>query len=160
MRPITHIVIHCSASPNGDGRVTIDEITKWHLARGFRKVGYHYVIHADGMLYAGRGLAEIGAHVEGSNAFSIGICMVGTDHFSLEQWTTLRDLVLNLQAQFQAARVLGHRDFSPDKDGDGVIEPWEWLKICPGFDVAAWRNKGMDPQWNPQHLLPAATALA
>ena len=23
-------------------------------------------------------------------------------------------------------------------DGDGIIEPNEWLKTCPGFDVAAW----------------------
>lgn len=158
MRPITHIVIHCAASQNGDGRTTIETIDAAHRAKGWRKVGYHYVIHVDGLLYAGRELAEIGAHVAGSNARSIGICMVGTDRFSVEQWTTLRDLVRNLQAQFQAARVVGHRDFSPDLDGDGLIEPWEHFKLCPGFEVSEWRLAGMDPMWNPNHLTAGAVA--
>lgn len=158
MRPITQIVIHCSASVNGDARVTRDEIERWHKLRGFRAIGYHYVIHVDGTLHLGRPLEEVGAHVAGSNAYSIGICMVGTDRFSLEQWSTLRDLIVRLQERFQAARVVGHRDLSPDLDGDHVVEPWEWLKICPGFDVAAWRKAGMAAQWDPAHLTHSATA--
>ena len=31
--------------------------------------------------------------------------------------------------------VLGHRDTSPDLDGDGIVEPEEWTKMCPCFDV-------------------------
>jgi hypothetical protein len=30
---------------------------------------------------------------------------------------------------------MGHRDLSPDLDGNGHIEPDEWMKQCPGFDV-------------------------
>jgi len=157
MRPITAIVIHCSASRNGDARVTADEISRWHREKGWRAIGYHYVIHVDGALYAGRPLAEAGAHVAGNNAWSLGICLVGTDRFSTAQWETLRDLVRNLQGQFQAARVVGHRDYSPDLNGDGIIDPWEHFKQCPGFDVAEWRLSGMDPMWNPNHLLQGAT---
>jgi N-acetylmuramoyl-L-alanine amidase len=32
--------------------------------------------------------------------------------------------------------VKGHRDWSPDLDGDGVIEKHEWLKDCPCFEVS------------------------
>ena len=31
--------------------------------------------------------------------------------------------------------ILGHRDFSNDKDGSGVIESWERIKECPCFDA-------------------------
>jgi N-acetylmuramoyl-L-alanine amidase len=31
--------------------------------------------------------------------------------------------------------VKGHRDWSPDLDGDGEIEQNEWLKDCPCFNV-------------------------
>lgn len=155
MRAIDAIVIHCSASLNGDTRITRDVIDRWHREKNWSGVGYHYVIHADGELVEGRPLEKAGAHVAGSNAKSIGICMVGTDRFSEAQWVTLRDLVATLQMRFPAAKVLGHRDYSPDKDGDGVIEPWEWLKTCPGFSVDEWRLAGMDPRWNSAHLLEA-----
>jgi N-acetylmuramoyl-L-alanine amidase len=31
--------------------------------------------------------------------------------------------------------VCGHRDLSPDLNGDGEIEPEEWIKACPCFEV-------------------------
>src|SRR5688572_3246568 len=135
MRLILGIVIHCSASANGDGRVGRHTIDGWHRARGWRKIGYHYVIEVDGTVEIGRELEEIGAHVEGFNSRTIGICMVGTDKFTPHQWSSLATLVKDLNQRFPAATVMGHRDYSPDKDGDGVVEKWEWLKICPGFDV-------------------------
>jgi len=160
MRDIKHIVIHCSASRNGDASVNAQAIDRWHRERGWHGIGYHYVIHVDGTLAKGRPLERIGAHVAGQNATSIGICMVGTDRFSVEQWEMLRGLCLDLQAEFPGAVILGHRDFSPDQDGDGVIEPWEWFKLCPGFDVAAWRLSGMDPYWDVKHLMPDPAAAA
>lgn len=144
MREITHIVIHCSATKEGQD-VTIEEIAKWHRARGFKRVGYHYVIRLDGRVENGRGLQEVGAHVQGHNANSIGICYVGgldakgkpKDTRTEAQRKALRDLVKGLVCQYPNAIVCGHRDLSPDKDGDGVVEPHEWLKACPCFDVGA-----------------------
>lgn len=153
MRQIKNIVIHCSASPNGRP-VTIEDIDQWHRQRGFvrrhaggirpelKSVGYHHVIEVDGNIEPGRSHGEIGAHVQGSNANSIGICMIGTDKFTPEQWQALADLVQELRVTYPSAAVLGHRDFSPDKNGDGVIDEWEWTKICPGFDVRAWLDAG------------------
>ena len=145
MREIRHIIIHCSASANGDGRVTREVIDGWHRQRGWNGIGYHFVLHVDGTLHAGRPVEQIGAHVEGQNSSSIGICMVGTDKFTPAQWEGLARLVSSLQERFPAADILGHRDYSPDLNGDGIIQPREWTKICPGFDVRTWLGGGMEP---------------
>lgn len=143
MRDINLIVIHCSATKEGQ-HVTIEDIAKWHRARGFKRIGYHYVITIDGTVEYGRGLHEVGAHAQGHNANSIGICYVGgldakgkpKDTRTDEQKKALRDLIQGLLCRWPKARVCGHRDLSPDKNGNGVVEPHEWLKACPCFDVA------------------------
>lgn len=157
-REIRHIVIHCAASPTGEW-ITREMIDQWHAKRDFNRrsawiarwnpglehIGYHFVIYNNGAVETGRHEDEIGAHVAGSNAHSLGICMVGTDRFTPEQWDALAQLVAEIDARYPGAGVLGHRDYSPDLDGDGVIEPWEFLKTCPGFDVRQWRAGGMRP---------------
>lgn len=172
-RNITDIVIHCSASPNGvslarDGHGAAETIDEWHRLRGFRRaawrlrlhpghghIGYHRVIDVDGKRESGRDLDEVGAHVLGHNATSIGICLVGTDRYTLAQWRELGSLVDELLALWPRARVCGHRDFSPDRNGDGRITRNEWIKVCPGFDVATWRKGG----WRavPDHVFDPPT---
>lgn len=164
MRPIDLLVIHCTASRNGRLK-PLEEIRKEHRARGFSDVGYHYVIQADGSLLNGRPEEQIGAHaaVKGHayNKTSIGVCLVGgllpngsakadSGQFRQAQWDTLRVLVRDLITRYPGARVLGHRDLSPDLDGDGQVEPCEWIKLCPTFDVSAWMAAGMVPA--PQHI--------
>lgn len=158
MRAIRNIVIHCSASPNGRD-VSVEEIDRWHAARGFNRrpaaieanrpnlkhIGYHHVIEIDGTMRFGRAHIEIGAHVAGSNADSIGICMIGTDKFTAAQWASLAQLHTDLSDRYVSAIWLGHRDFSPDLNGDGIIQPQEWLKTCPGFDVNEWLRRGRMP---------------
>lgn len=142
MREIKHIIIHCSATPEGRD-IDIKWIERSHIKRGFKRVGYHYVIKLDGTIEEGRGLNEVGAHVEGFNAHSIGICYVGgldekgrpKDTRTPAQKNVLRGLVQSLICQFPGVSLCGHRDLSPDRDGDGVIEKHEWMKACPSFDV-------------------------
>ena len=76
MRDVNKIIIHCSATQEGKeiSAATIDE---WHKARGWRGIGYHYVIGLDGMIEYGRPITETGAHVKGHNKGSIGICYIG-----------------------------------------------------------------------------------
>lgn len=150
-RAIDAIVIHCSATPNGRWTTALD-IDKWHDDRGFERgtawrarwnpdlkaIGYHFIIYTNGATATGRHLDETGAHAGGHNKRSIGICMIGTDKYTMAQWRELDALVAKLRARYPAAKILGHRDLSPDLDGDGIIEKHEWLKTCPGFDVAAW----------------------
>jgi N-acetylmuramoyl-L-alanine amidase len=139
------IVIHCSATrPAQD--TGVGEITHWHIQRGFDTVGYHYVIRRNGELETGRPETAVGAHVRGHNANSLGICLAGginvhdkpENNFTAEQFATLKRLLAQLKERYPNARVLGHRDLSPDKDGDGRLTPNEFIKACPSFDVAQW----------------------
>lgn len=153
MRLVTDIVIHCSATPNGDGRFKLENLDRMHRERGWTRIGYHKVIEVDGTVRDGRGLEEVGAHVAGNNARSVGVCVVGTDRFTGAQWEALADVIGALKARYPGALIFGHRDYSPDLNGDGIIDPWEFFKTCPGFDVRAWLLSGMDPLWNPRHVV-------
>jgi N-acetyl-anhydromuramyl-L-alanine amidase AmpD len=151
MRSINLIVIHCSATPNGRP-VTVEEVTAWHQARGFKTIGYHYLIGIDGTVNMGRPEEEMGAHAQGFNANSIGIALVGgtggqdkhnPGMYSQAQWDALQTLVQDLQSRYPGSGVCGHRDLSPDLNGDGIVEPDEWIKLCPSFEVSAWTAGGM-----------------
>jgi N-acetyl-anhydromuramyl-L-alanine amidase AmpD len=142
---VKYIVIHCSATgPTTDIGVT--EIERWHRERGFLRIGYHFVIRRDGTVERGRPLNMPGAHAVGFNNNSVAVCWVGgvdaqskvRDNRTREQIDTLRLVVTALTRQFPGAQVVGHRDLSPDRNGDGVISPNEWLKGCPSFDVKKW----------------------
>ena len=143
MRNINRIVIHCSATPEGRD-VTVEEIRGWHKARGFKDIGYHYVIDASGELHKGRAVELAGAHAQGYNAESIGICYVGglervtnkpMDTRTQAQQNTLSMLVNFLRLIYPIKHIDGHRDLSVDLNGDGVITPKEWMKSCPCFEV-------------------------
>ena len=76
MRKITKIIIHCAATPEGKD-FTVQQIDQWHRQRGFRCIGYHFVIYRDGSIHKGRPIEQAGAHTSGHNAHSIGICLIG-----------------------------------------------------------------------------------
>ena len=141
-RRIDLIVIHCSAT-RATQRYTVDDCRRDHRARGFADIGYHYYITRDGVVHAGRALYTVGAHATGYNAHSIGICYEGgldafgnpSDTRTTEQRMVLRLLVEQLKQRFPTAQVCGHRDLSPDTNGNGVVESQEWLKQCPCLDV-------------------------
>ena len=149
-RQTRYITIHCSATkPTMD--IGADEIDQWHRNRGFNEIGYHAVIRRDGEIEFGRHFDVSGAHVKGHNFQSVGVCMVGgidqkgdpEDNFTDLQYESLYYVVEMLTRAYPNAEVLGHRDLSPDVDGDGVVERHEWLKDCPCFDVRSWweRNR-------------------
>ena len=142
-RKITEIIIHCSATPDGKD-YTVDDIRRWHKQRGYSDVGYHYIVYRNGILAQGRDVNIIGAHASGHNAHSIGICYIGgmsADNTRPEDTRTLRQkgrllsLLVDLRKLYPNARIVGHRDLSEDKNGDGIIEPSEWMKACPSFDA-------------------------
>jgi len=125
MREINKFIVHCADTPN-DFRFDIDDITKWHIQRGFKTVGYHFVILTNGFIQRGRPIEDIGAHTQGHNKDSIGVCLIGgrpPGEFTEAQYKSLKDVynqcceITNKQLQ-----IFGHRDF--DKG-----------KTCPTFDV-------------------------
>ena len=76
MRKVNLIVVHCTATPEGRD-VTVADIDRMHRAKGWKCIGYHYVVYRDGSVHAGRPVSEVGAHVYGHNANSIGVAYVG-----------------------------------------------------------------------------------
>lgn len=110
-------------------------IDRWHRERGFLKIGYHYVILRDGVIQKGRQDSEVGAHVEGHNKGSLGICMVGglndttgksENNFTDAQFVALKTLLTTLSKSNPEAVVLGHRDFP------------NVAKDCPCWNVIPW----------------------
>ncbi|NDV81844.1 N-acetylmuramoyl-L-alanine amidase [Bacteroides sp. 51] len=142
MRRVNLIVIHCSATRE-DRDFTEYDLDTCHRRRGFNGPGYHYYIRKDGRIIPTRPLEKIGAHAKGHNAHSIGICYEGgldsrgqpKDTRTEEQKQAIDSLVEELLKRFPNSRVCGHRDLSPDLNGNGEIEPEEWVKACPCFRV-------------------------
>lgn len=128
MRPIRKIIIHCTATPEGR-HYTVGQIDRFHRQKGFKSIGYHFVIYLDGTVCPGRPVERIGAHCRGHNADSVGICYIGgidsrgnpKDTRTPAQRAALIDLVRKLKTDFPEAAVCGHNQFS-NKD-------------CPSFNV-------------------------
>jgi N-acetyl-anhydromuramyl-L-alanine amidase AmpD len=121
---IQFIVVHCSDTPNGRYH-TAEDIHRWHLERGWDGIGYHSVIRTDGLVDQGRPHYWIGSHTAKYNGIAIGVCLIGRDEFSDEQWRSLEGLMLSLTNEFPNAKVVGHRDLNSHK-------------TCPNFDVKKW----------------------
>jgi len=128
MRKIHSFIIHCAATkPSMD--IGVKDIDRWHRARGWLKVGYHFVIKRDGTLEEGRNVNEVGAHAKGHNTYSIGICLAGgideegnsEDNFTDEQKRMLCTLLYSLRIDYPNARTIGHNEISS--------------KECPCFDI-------------------------
>lgn len=129
MRTITEIIVHCSATPEGRPH-TVGDIRAWHKQRGFKDIGYHYVVYLDGSIHAGRPEGAIGAHCTGHNKCSIGVCYVGgmtrdmkaaKDTRTEAQKKALLQLLKQLKRRYPGAKIYGHRNFA--------------AKSCPSFDA-------------------------
>lgn len=150
MNKIDAIVVHCSATRAGQD-IGRKEINRMHVQRGYQCIGYNYIVRLDGTVEVGRSLQINGAHCNSKgfsgvsyNKHSIGICYVGgldaagkaADTRTPAQKKALRELIAKLVTEYDIKEVLGHRDTSPDLDGDSIVEPNEWIKSCPCFDAA------------------------
>ena len=142
--PVREAVVHCAATRPGwmDGRPTAEkvaEIRRWHTQdRGWRDIGYHWIIDRDGALARGRPENVIGAGVAGHNTGVIHVCLLGghgasaTDPFAANftpaQDRALRQLLQEIARRTKVARITGHNDHA--------------AKACPGFMVSEWLAAG------------------
>lgn len=129
IRDIKEIIVHCSATPEGRD-YTVSDIKQWHLARGFNDVGYHYIIYRDGSIHQGRKESVAGAHCEGHNTNSIGVCYIGgcakdgktpKDTRTESQKTSLLVLLKELKSKYPKAKIYPHFKFA--------------AKACPCFNA-------------------------
>ena len=123
MRQITLIIVHCSAV-RPDQTSSAAQIDTWHRRRGWKLgIGYHYVIRRDGSVEPGRPEYMVGAHCQGHNAHSIGVCYEGgldirgqpADTRTEAQRHKLRLLLEDLHRRYPRALIVGHHDLNPRK---------------------------------------------
>jgi len=138
--PVEEIVVHCVATPPDfmagvSTAERVAEVRRWHMRdRGWRDIGYHWLIDRDGTVTPGRAETEIGAGVEGHNAGVIHISLFGgfgsaeTDpferNFTATQDAALRRIIREVCDRTRIAKVTGHNQYA--------------AKACPGFSVPDW----------------------
>lgn len=108
---------------------SVEEVNRWHLERGWTGIGYHFYIRKDGRIYRGRPEWAVGAHAQGHNSRSVGICVEGaymTETMPKAQFDALVGLVREEMAKYPGAKVLRHRDVN-STDCPGVNYPWKAL---------------------------------
>jgi N-acetylmuramoyl-L-alanine amidase len=140
MRKIDWIIIHCTATRSTVKHQTI--LNGWR-AKGWDKNGYHWLVDDNGLAARLQDDSIVSNGVFGYNNNSINLCYIGgigangkpQDTRTEEQKGTLETLVMEYRKLYPNAKIQGHRDFSPDKNKNGVIETFEWIKICPCFDA-------------------------
>lgn len=135
-RYVDTLIIHC-ADTYPDMNIGVKEIRDWHVKeRGWRDIGYHFVIRRDGVIEKGRPLDYIGAHVKGHNKGSIGVCLVGgrgkddkpKNNFTAPQWISLDIIIGQFLKEYPRGKIHGHNEF-------------EKGKTCPNFDVQKYLEK-------------------
>ncbi len=139
---VRYIILHCTAT-RATQQYTEAQLLRDHRKRRFRTVGYHFYVRRDGTVSQHRRLLEVGAHCRPLNRCSIGICYEGgldadgnpADTRTPQQHRRLTTLIARLLRLFPKAQVGGHRDFSPDLNRNGRVDPEEWTKLCPCFDA-------------------------
>ena len=142
MRNITRIFVHCTASYQST--TTEATLINEFKRKGWKNPGYHYVVKPDGSVFNMLDESEIANGVQGYNSSSIHVSYIGgidkthpkgIDNTTDAQKATLVKLLTELKRKYPNAKIMGHRDISPDKNHNGIVDPWERIKECPCFDA-------------------------
>jgi hypothetical protein len=132
--PYKRITVHHSvveAEPGVSGtRDALQKIQKVQMRdEGFGDIGYHYLIDAQGRVYAGRSLDFQGAHAMGqNNVDNIGICLIGNflhvrpSAPALKALSDLTDELLR-EHSIPRSRVYGHLELKAT-DCPGRLMDW------------------------------------
>lgn len=144
MRKVNFIVLHCTGGPQNQTLASIQ--AHWRNVLRWRNPGYHRLVAANGTVHQLADYNTISNGVEGHNRDAIHLSYTGgvddrgriVDTRTTAQRKALEQLVYECHQMHPEAAIVGHRDFSPDKNRNGIIEPSEWTKACPSFSVQGW----------------------
>lgn len=141
-RKITHIFVHCTA---GSQSMTPQGLLDFfYKQKKWSRPGYHYVVSANGTITNIWPESKYSNGVKNMNSHSINIAWMGgvdkthpngIDNRTDAQKKSLRHLLKELRKKYPTAKIMGHRDTSPDKNHNGIIDPWERIKECPCFSA-------------------------
>lgn len=140
MRKIKRIFVHCTAS---NQNTTVEDLVREFKNRGWKYPGYGYVVLADGTIHQLLDDDKVSNGVKGYNSTAINVAYIGgidtegkaIDNRTGPQKKALRKLLKLLKGRYPEADILGHRDISPDTNGNGKVDTWERIKECPCFDA-------------------------
>ena len=145
-RSLFMTVLHNSATPSSadKGLATVKSFANYHMnVRGWKAIGYHFVIDKNGVIWFGRKLSVIGSHAgPNGNPGSVGVCLIGnfetTDKPTEAQKNALAALHNALYDLFYGNvknRIRFHREFMSTG--------------CPGKitqdEVMGWVNAASKP---------------
>lgn len=142
MRNIKRIFVHCTASYQQT--TTKESLLAEFKRNGWKNPGYHWVVKPDGNIISMLDESKVANGVKNYNSTAIHVSWIGgidknhpkgIDNRTPEQKAALFDLLTKLKQKYPNAEILGHRDISDDKNGNGIIDPWERIKECPCFDA-------------------------
>ena len=143
----TYVVIHTAATPGKSIDISAASIREYHIKeKGWTDIGYHWVVRFDGHAEPGRAENVMGAHVEGFNSKSLGVCFSGNgdlSDFTPEQKSKGAQLVAQILERHGLVQVflknpmhvLGHRECN-ELVKAGVFPGPKTSKTCPGTKVA------------------------
>jgi len=139
LKTVQYIFVHTAADPrqNGKADTTVADITRWHVARGWATIGYHFVVRRDGTIEPGRPTTQQGAHVRGLNHCSIGICLSGNHDIApmtTKQRAALLQLLKTLCQKYKlpSNAVLGHKEVNALVTAGRLDKIYATSKSCPG----------------------------
>lgn len=136
MRDINKIILHCSATKEGQ-EFNVNDIRDWHKQRGFTDVGYHYIILLDGTIQEGRDIRTIGAHCKGLNYGSIGICYIG----GLDENGKGKDTRTQEQKE-SLLKLIDELLITYDLSIDNVFCHYQFAKkLCPCFRIEDFKKE-------------------
>lgn len=126
-----YLIVHCSYTTKRQ-QIGVSDIRRWHLNRGWKDIGYHFVIDRMGETHRGREFGELGAHAYGHNE-NTGVCLVGgkseddkpENNFNVNQFRSLEILYYKLKYFIPKLIIAGHKDFDKSRE-------------CPCFDIENW----------------------
>lgn len=150
------VILHHSLTKDS-GTKSFDAIKKYHMqTHGWKNIGYQYVIELINNSYAtfkGRGESEVGAHTEGHNTKTIGVCLVGNFDETVPSegiLNELYELLDDIASRYGGIKVSGHHDYA--------------TKSCPGklfplSKIKEMYKTGYRVKPKPQPTLPAYLTL-
>lgn len=140
MRKIERIFVHCTA---GNQKQTVEDLKAEFKRKGWKNPGYHYVVLPNGRIECMLSEDDISNGVQGYNSTSINVAYIGgidekgkgLDNRTEQQKQSLNKILTELKKKYPGAEIMGHRDISPDKNRNGIVDPWERIKECPCFNA-------------------------
>lgn len=127
-REVKYLVLHCTAGPATQTTKAIKDYWKNNL--GWKSVGYHYLINADGTIEQLAQESEITNGVAGFNSVTVNISYKGgvdaankpKDTRTPQQKESILKLLKELRKRYPKAIIQGHKDFGAKK-------------ACPSFEA-------------------------